>query len=203
MAANQTEDDWAMTSGTPSRESRGKLVIKSEGGRLGKLHHAYASLCRRTRWGFGLVVYGVMDRGRANERGDEKGSSGKIICRVEFMVLFVLWFNWKDWKQRFYMQQREYLLPVGLVLLCGLVLFFFFSIFQGEWLQGFWAVSLEFWPLRELITSRLREIYQPLVWIKTRFSPVLYCGQLSLRWPTVFINLLSWMLSSLWALGLV
>lgn len=133
MAANQTEDDWAMTSGTPSRESRGKLVIKSEGGRLGKLHHAYASLCRRTRRGFGLVVYGVMDRGRA----DEKGASGKIICRVEFMVLFVLWFNWKDWKQRFYTLQREYLLPVGLVLLCGLVLFFFFFHFPRGMTAGF------------------------------------------------------------------
>lgn len=63
-----------MTSGTPSLESRGKLVIKSEGGRLGKLHHAYAGLRRCTRQGFGLVVYSVMDRGRANERGGKKGT---------------------------------------------------------------------------------------------------------------------------------
>lgn len=53
-------------------ESRGKFVIKSEGGRLGKLHHAHASLCQGTRWGFGLVLDNVMDRDRANERGGEK-----------------------------------------------------------------------------------------------------------------------------------
>lgn len=82
-----------MTSGTPSLESRGELVIKSEGGRLGKLHRAYASLRWGTRRGFGLGLYSMMDRGRANERGGEKETQGKIICRMEFMVLFVLWFN--------------------------------------------------------------------------------------------------------------
>lgn len=53
-------------------ESRGKLVIKSGGGRLGKLHRPDASLCWGTGRGVGLVLYSVMDGGRANERGDEK-----------------------------------------------------------------------------------------------------------------------------------
>lgn len=195
---------WCVT----SLESKGKLVIESGGGRLGKLHHAYASLCRCTGRGFGLVLYSVMDGGRANERGDEKGTWGKIICKVKFMVLFVLRFNWKDWKdwkQQFFVLQREYLLPVGLFWFCGLF-WFFFSIFQMEWLTGFWAVSLEFWPLRKLITSRLitsRSI-SPQFGSRSDLAPILCCGQISLRWPSVFINLsFSWMLGSFWALGLV
>ena len=69
-----------MTSGTPSLESRGKLVVKSEGGRLGKLHHAYASLRPCTQQGFGLALYSVMDRSRANAKGGEKTTSLEDTC---------------------------------------------------------------------------------------------------------------------------
>lgn len=69
MFANCSESDRGCLSNDIRHtvESRGKLVIKSEGGRLGKLHHAHVGLCQGTRRGFGLVLDSVMDRDRTNE----------------------------------------------------------------------------------------------------------------------------------------
>lgn len=79
-----------MTSGTMTLKSRGKLVIKSEGGRLGKLHHEYANLVWCTQQDFGLLLYSMMDRSRTDERGGEKGTWKKTVYRLEFIVLFIL-----------------------------------------------------------------------------------------------------------------
>lgn len=79
MFANCSESDRGCLSNDIRHtvESRGKLVIKSEGGRLGKLHHAHAGLCQGTWRGFGLVLDSVMDRDRANEGVVKRWPRGK------------------------------------------------------------------------------------------------------------------------------
>lgn len=83
----------------------------------------------------------MMDRSRTNERGAEKGTWGKTICRLEFMVLFVLWFNCCFQSFQFYTLQRE-----------------IFSPSLSEMTESFLGSEFTIFLLKKLIASRLREI---------------------------------------------